>query len=64
FRSLILNKNELDINYAKRLVQGPFSDILTHIGQLAMLQRLLDNPIPWEDFSNSKIQTGIHDKNL
>lgn len=57
---LLDNKN-LDINYSKRLLQGPFSDLLTHIGQIAMLQRLVDNPIDGEDFSRSEIKTGMND---
>jgi hypothetical protein len=57
----LLDKTNLDISYSKRLVQGPFSDLLTHIGQIAMLQRLADNPIAGEDFSRSKIKTGITD---
>ena len=57
----LLDKKDLDINYSKRLIQGPFSDILTHIGQIAMLQRLCDNPIDGEDFSRSEIKTGISD---
>lgn len=57
----LLDKRNLDINYSKRLVQGPFSDLLTHIGQIAMLQRLVDNPIDGEDFSKSEIKTGIND---
>ncbi|MEO1418052.1 MAG: hypothetical protein AAFW00_22400 [Bacteroidota bacterium] len=57
----LLDHKELDINYSKRLFQGPFSDILTHIGQIAMLQRLADNPIEREDFSGSEIKTGIND---
>ncbi|MFI0430687.1 hypothetical protein [Mariniflexile sp. HMF6888] len=57
----LLDNKSLDINYSKRLVQGPFSDILTHIGQIAMLQRLVDNPIDGEDFSKSAIKTGIND---
>ena len=56
----LLDNQDLDINLSKRLFQGPFSDILTHIGQLAMLQRLVDNPIEGEDFSKSKIKTGIN----
>lgn len=28
----LLTEKELDFNYAKRLIQGPFSDIFTHIG--------------------------------
>ncbi len=57
----LLNNKDLDINYSKRLLQGPFSDILTHIGQIAMLQRLADNPIDRENFSRSEIRTGIND---
>ena len=53
----VLTENELDINYSKRLLQGPLSDVLTHIGQISMLSRINNNPIEWEDFSSSKIQT-------
>ena len=53
----VLAENELDINYSKRLLQGPLSDVLTHIGQMSMLSRINNNPIEWEDFSSSKIQT-------
>jgi len=55
----VLSENELEMNYAKRLLQGPLADILTHIGQIAMLSRLNNNPIEWEDFSSSPIQTGL-----
>lgn len=55
----ILSKKELDINYSKRILQGPFADVLTHIGQIAFLQRLNDNPIDREDFSRSDIKTGL-----
>jgi hypothetical protein len=54
----VLSENELDINYSKRLLQGPLSDILTHIGQISMLSRLNNNPIESEDFSSSPIKTG------
>ncbi len=57
----LLDSKDLDINYSKKLFQGPFSDILTHIGQIAMLQRLVNNPIDREDFSRSEIKTGIID---
>jgi hypothetical protein len=56
----LLDNKSLDINYSKRLFQGPFSDILTHIGQITMLQRLVENPIDWEDFSRSDIKTGLN----
>ncbi len=53
-----LGVNELPVNYSKRLLQGPFSDILTHIGQISMMQRLNDRPINAEDFSAASIETG------
>ena len=56
--NVIVNK-ELEINYTKRLIQGPLSDILTHIGQISMLSRLNGNPIMEEDFSSAPITTGI-----
>lgn len=55
-----LAARELPINYAKKLLQGPLSDILTHIGQIAMLQRLNDKPIQGEDFSAANIETGMN----
>ena len=51
----VFTEKELDLNYSKRLLQGPLSDILTHIGQIAMLSRLNDKPIEREDFSSSPI---------
>jgi hypothetical protein len=33
-----------------RLLQGPFSDAMTHAGQLAMLRRLAGAPVPPENF--------------
>jgi hypothetical protein len=35
---------------AKRLLQGPFSDAMTHAGQLSMLRRLAGVPVPPENF--------------
>lgn len=57
----LLENKSLELIYAKRLVQGPFSDVLTHIGQIAMLRRLVENPIDWEDFSRREIRTEIKD---
>jgi hypothetical protein len=34
----------------ERLLQGPFSDAMTHAGQLAMLRRLAGVPVPPENF--------------
>jgi hypothetical protein len=57
---IALDVNELPVNYSKRLLQGPFSDILTHIGQVSMMQRLNGKPIDGEDFSAASIKTGIN----
>ena len=35
---------------AEILLQGPFSDAMTHVGQLAMLRRLAGSPVPPENF--------------
>jgi hypothetical protein len=37
------------------LLQGPFSDAMTHAGQLALLRRLAGSPVPPEDFSMADI---------
>jgi hypothetical protein len=34
----------------EKMLQGPFSDAMTHAGQLAMLRRLHGNPVPPENF--------------
>jgi len=34
----------------EQLLQGPFSDVMTHVGQLALLRRLAGTPIPPENF--------------
>lgn len=34
----------------EQLLQGPFADVMTHVGQLAMLRRLAGDPVPPEDF--------------
>jgi len=41
---------------AEGLLQGPFSDAMTHAGQLAMLRRLAGSPVPPEDFSLADIR--------
>ncbi len=33
-----------------QLLQGPLADVMTHVGQLAMLRRLAGSPIPPENF--------------
>lgn len=41
-----------------RLVQGPFSDALTHIGQLNALRRKVGSPIPPTNYIKADVRTG------
>lgn len=41
----------------EQLLQGPFADTMTHVGQLAMLRRLADSPVPPENFIYADIRT-------
>jgi len=43
---------------AECLYQGPISDALTHIGQIAMLRRLAGSPIKGENFFKAEIAAG------
>ena len=45
----------LDGMTLERLLQGPFSDAMTHAGQLAMLRRLAGAPVPPESFIAANI---------
>ena len=40
----------------EQLLQGPFADAMTHVGQLAMLRRLADSPVPPENFIYADIR--------
>ncbi|GIQ69602.1 hypothetical protein XYCOK13_24260 [Xylanibacillus composti] len=48
----------LDDSKAQQLLQGPLSDALTHVGQLAMLRRLAGSPIAAENFMKADITAG------
>ncbi len=41
-----------------RLLQGPLADVLTHVGQVAMLRRLFGSPVPGENFMAATIMAG------
>lgn len=43
---------------AARLMQGPFADALTHIGQLAMLRRVAGSPVRGENYFKAHIEAG------
>ncbi len=39
-----------------QLLQGPFADVMTHVGQLALLRRLANAPVPPENFIYADIR--------
>ncbi len=47
---------ELEPTTARRLLQGPLADAMTHVGQLAMLRRMAGSPIPPENFFAADVQ--------
>jgi hypothetical protein len=40
----------------EKLLQGPLSDAMTHIGQLSMLRRMANDPLPKENFFDANIE--------
>ena len=42
----------------EQILQGPLTDAMTHIGQLAMLRRMASSPIPKESFDEAAIRPG------
>ena len=42
----------------EEILQGPLSDAMTHIGQLATLRRLAGDPMPSESYLRSDIRIG------
>jgi hypothetical protein len=40
----------------EQLLQGPFADTMTHVGQLAMLRRLAESPVPSENFIFAEVR--------
>jgi hypothetical protein len=54
----ILIKEDFDLPTAYRLLKGPLSDILTHIGQIAMIRRLDGNPVKRGGYSSAPIAIG------
>ena len=41
----------------EQLLQGPFADAMTHVGQLALLRRLRGSPVPPENFVFANIDS-------
>lgn len=43
----------------ERLLQGPLSDSMAHVGQLLMLRRMAGSPVPSENFTYADIKAGV-----
>ncbi|HAS44935.1 MAG TPA: hypothetical protein DCS93_30925 [Microscillaceae bacterium] len=56
-----IQQNELKLATAKKVLQGPIADVLTHVGQIAMMRRLHQQPIEAESFFTATIETGKFD---
>lgn len=54
--STVLQETESDRDTLLRLLQGPLADAMTHVGQLAMLRRLAESPVPRESFFEADIK--------
>ncbi|MEJ7691749.1 hypothetical protein [Daejeonella sp.] len=48
--TLVISESEIDLDIAKKLLQGPVMDMATHTGQIAMLNGIHGNKIPGESF--------------
>ena len=57
FDSYLASDAELS-GTCERLFQGPVADALTHVGQIAMLRRMAEEPIKGENYSRAKIEAG------
>ena len=51
-------EGRIDPDRLTRLLQGPLSDAMTHVGQLAMLRRIAGSPIHGENFYRADIRAG------
>jgi hypothetical protein len=57
FDNFLASNAELSAT-CERLFQGPIADALTHVGQIAMLRRMAEEPIKGENYSRAKIEAG------
>jgi hypothetical protein len=52
---LLMGEASLHKITEEQLLQGPLSDVMTHVGQLALLRRLHGSPVPPENFVHADI---------
>ena len=55
---LLQDSGALTVRTVEQILQGPFADAMTHVGQLALLRRLAGAPIPPEDFTRPHLEAG------
>lgn len=65
FENILVDLNEAFLSVEdmkrdtqERMLQGPLSDAMTHVGQLALIRRLAGAPLPPENFFAADIRTG------
>jgi hypothetical protein len=58
----LIKISDISVEASLILIQGPLSDILTHIGQISMLRRYFNKPIKGENFMKAKIAIGNIDR--
>jgi hypothetical protein len=51
-----LSRIQLEPAQSKKLLQGPLLDMVTHIGQLAMLNGLHGNKVPRESYFDARLE--------
>jgi hypothetical protein len=52
----VIGETEIEIEISKKLLQGPILDIVTHIGQIAMLNGLNGNKISKESYYSANLE--------
>ncbi|MEJ2359191.1 MAG: hypothetical protein P8Y13_14095 [Deinococcales bacterium] len=56
--TLLASNGNIPLERLERGLQGPISDALTHVGQLAMLRRLAGSPVRGENFYLADVRVG------
>ena len=51
---------QINLDSQKRLIQGPLSDIFTHIGQILLLRRMYRNPAKGGNYASADIEIDLN----
>jgi hypothetical protein len=55
----LLVATDLEPTLILKLIQGPLADLLTHVGQIALLRRAFNDPVACENFMNARVAAGV-----